>query len=427
MKKKHLVFVLGTFYPSHSANGLCIQKIIPSLIKKYKITLICFKTEKHLPTIEEKDDLTIIRIEDWEMKKRNSIKYNLQNNNNKSVDIYNLMLLRAIQIQKYLKMILAKQTINKIVVEKYINELRKIETPIDVLVPVCFPFESIIATLKYKKAHNESVKVIPYLFDKYSASETAHRNVWNKKIKMNNHLKLEKKMLEKSNYILCSMDWEPHFKQYFMEYMDKVEVTDIPVLVPLISQASINYDNDKINFAYTGALNKKNRNPKYTLEIISRCMEKEPECIFHIYTSGDCDSIIHHYSKMKPGQIINHGSVPVEVAHSAIKNADFLISVGNKDITQTPSKIYEYMASGKPIVHFYQSIEDPVISILAQYSKSCCVKQSEMHSKENIKTIVEFITINYNTPVIPFEEVKKQFFKATPEYSSEILNRAINI
>lgn len=420
---KHIVFILGDYL--NSANGLCVKKIIDVMKQTNKVTVVCTRNQKGQPDIEEYNSHTIIRIEAWEHSIRNQIRDVFQNPSKKTKRALYSVLLRGVQVRRYLNALISKENVINAFVEEYVKALNNIKEPIDFLVPVCFPFESVVAALSYQELYNDSVKVVPYLFDKFSTSRTLHRTTWNRRLKMRRHLILEKIMLEDSEHILTTGDWEKHFKSYFSNYIEKITFSDIPALCPIVNKSLVHYEKNRIHFVYTGALNNKIRTPEYTLRLFSSCMDEEQDFVFHMYVRGNCDSIVNRYVNKKPQQIINHGSVPVEIAHSAFNATDFLISIGNTDITQQPSKIYEYMASGKPIIHLYQDKRDPTIKILSKYAMSCCVEQNEIDFENNKAIIMRFVDKYYGAPTIKFEEVKEHFIEATPEYTAQILTNII--
>ena len=157
----------------------------------------------------------------------------------------------------------------------------------------------------------------------------------------------------------------------------------------------------------------------------SDCFVENPNLRLHMYVRGNCDGIIDKFVIANPQQLINHGSVNVEIAQSAILEANVLVSIGNSDVSQTPSKIYEYIASGKPIIHFYQKEEDPVVQILASYPMACCIQQLEEDYENSISKALKFIDIYKFAPRIEFEEIKKHYFDATPDYTARIFQMII--
>jgi hypothetical protein len=174
------------------------------------------------------------------------------------------------------------------------------------------------------------------------------------------------------------------------------------------------YDDERINIVYTGALYKKIRSPLQALKMFSRLIEEDKRIILHFYINGDCSPIVNNYCEKYPDNIINHGSVHTGFAKAAIISADLLLSIGNSDITQLPSKIFEYISTGNPVVHFYSNQDDPVISILSEYSNSCCIGNDESFIQQGEMKIRELIK-NHGDK-IEFEEVENIYYKATPRF-----------
>ena len=425
MNKKHIVFILGNYYPDYSANGICVKKLVDDIKHEQNVTVICKKTNNEQVDIERFDLQTIIRISNMEISARNKIDEILRNSDNKCKKLLSICLLRIIQIRGYLRAIFFRENINKSFIKRYVNALHKIEQPIDLIVPVCFPYESIVAALKYKEMYNINQKIVPYLLDKYSSANGLHRTEWNKKWKWERHLSMEKEMLDKSEHVIASVDWEEHMNCYLNNNINKVTFVEIPALCPIEKDNLVKYEDEKINIVYTGALNHKIRPVEYTLKLFYGFIKNNEKYVLHLYSRGNCNNIINKYVSIKPKQFINHGSVTVNVAYSAMNNSNFLLSVGNTDLTQQPSKIYEYMSCGKPIIHLYHDERDPMIQVLSKYPMSCCLKQSVDCFINNACDIEAFIKKYYKKPIVSYDIVETIFKKSTPKYVIKVLNSCL--
>jgi glycosyltransferase involved in cell wall biosynthesis len=425
--KKHIVFLLDFYYPNYSANGICAKKIIDVLKSEYEVTAIVIKNSEDLPDVEMVYEHRVRRTETKEFRIRNKCKSGLVNSNSKFKKILYKGLFRFVQLIRYVHSIFAKENTSKSLIKAYIKELRKIDNKIDLIIPLCYPFESIMAALQYKNEFDKSVIILPYLFDNFSQSQVLHRTKWNKNFKMNRHLLLEKKMFRESNYILASWDWEKNIEQYFNEYLNKVTYVDIPALCEVLNYNDLMFELDKIHLVYTGALNKTIRPPEYTLRMILKCLDSISNIVFHMYIAGNCEAIVNEYVDWSDNKIINHGTVGVETVQSALFQSNVLVSIGNTDIGQIPSKIYEYMASGKPIIHLYHDINDPVIKLLKQYELACCLSQTEESFDLNVEQMIEFIYRHYQIDRINYSEIKRKFITATPEYTADILRKIISL
>ncbi|MDP2844413.1 MAG: hypothetical protein Q8O06_12355, partial [Acetobacterium sp.] len=104
----------------------------------------------------------------------------------------------------------------------------------------------------------------------------------------------------------------------------------------------------------------------------------------------------------------------------AIIQSNILLSIGNIDISLIPSKVFEYMSAGKPILHLYHSSEDRVISMLDEYGLGYCISQNDEISDSAIHDLVKFCNENRNSG-LSFAEVQEKFYKASPKFISKLL------
>ena len=98
-----------------------------------------------------------------------------------------------------------------------------------------------------------------------------------------------------------------------------------------------------------------------------------------------------------------------------IYNADVLLSIGNKESPMVPSKIYEYMSTGKPIIHFYFYDGDPCIEPLKRYGNALLIKDNDKLSKDKI---FEFLK---NFKQLECKDIEKMFLTSTPKYTVDLL------
>lgn len=80
-----------------------------------------------------------------------------------------------------------------------------------------------------------------------------------------------------------------------------------------------------------------------------------------------------------------------------------------------PSKIYEYMSTGKPIIHTYTWEKDPCIEPLMKYGNALLLNEKE---EVDVNSICKFIEDSY---IIPYSDVKAKFMSATPEYTADLI------
>lgn len=411
---KRIVFIVEGYYPNFSAVGVCINNVVEELSGNYNITIITKKSDNAQQNTHFNDS-SIRYINTTDNYLRNRISEKLKTARGLRKHILEMGKI-AVRGYGYICALLGKSNVKKQDVTAFLRELDNINGKIDAVIPACLPFESVLAALEFKKKYPYEVKVIPFLFDKFSENRTLHRTENNRKKKFQEHLLLEKWMLDECDRVLFVDSWAKHLQAYFSPYVDKFCKVEHPLLKRIVTTETESYDDDRINVVYTGALYKKLRSPLHALKLFSRLIEADKRILLHFYINGDCSSIVNCYCEKYTENIINHGSVPTNFAKAAIINAALLLSIGNSDITQLPSKVFEYISTGNPVVHFYSNQEDPVISILNDYNNSCCVGNDESSMQQGELKIRELIKNIGNK--IEFKEVEKIFYIATPRFTA---------
>jgi len=412
---KRIVFIVEGYYPKYSATGACANSIVEELSSGCHIIVIDRKSSRELGKAED-NHCQILRYNYFDNRIRLFTDEKLA-----SAKRLKRILLTSIKTAGrgygFLSYWLRRRSINKQRVDAIFKELQGINGKIDAIIPLCLPFEGITAAIRYKRKVSANVKIIPILFDVFSENPTLHRTENNKKRRYNKHIQSEKEMCEQSDRLLFVEAWKNHLNQYFGEYKEKFCQIEHPLLKRVFSDETVTYDSEKINIVYTGALYKKIRSPMFSLKLLSGLIERDSRIVLHFYINGDCDAMVNSYCEKYPGNIINHGAVPRETAKAAMLASDILLSIGNMDANQIPSKIFEYISTGKPILHFSCIKNDPVINILKVYSNSFCMESTEQINPQQEAGVLE-ITGNKGKQ-IEFEEVERIYFNAVPKFTAD--------
>lgn len=418
----HIVFIVGGYFPYYSAVGKCVGNVAEELSKDHQVTVLCQRSNSGQKTTELYNNQKIIRVDTKETKIRNRLNEKINSRNGLTQEI-NKVLLNLYKVFIAIKMLFLNATIKNELIEAFYGALKEIDEPIDLIIPSSLPFESVLSSIEYISRNNVETKVIPYLFDQFTDNPSLHRTRWNKMIKRKNHLKLEEYILANSHSILIMNQLEKHFRHNFSAYADKVNVVEHP----LLKVNTCNYENlnsDNINIVYTGSFYKKIRNPEYFLNVAEQSLH-EIDAVLNIYSFGNCENIIENYSKRYPLKILNHGKVTTEKAYDAISSSDILVAVGNSDNSQIPSKIFEYMSFGKPIVYFYTVDDDANLKVLERYPYRVFIKQDYELMDENVKRFVGFCN-SYSKIRVGYNEIKKIYVDATPRYTADLIINLFN-
>ncbi len=217
---------------------------------------------------------------------------------------------------------------------------------------------------------------------------------------------------------------EHHKKERYDMYREKMKIVDIPLFNSFnldVKQDCNFFSKDSTHLLYAGSLDIEGRNPKYLcdafIEISNRCNVK-----LHFYSRGNCENMIIKYQKRSQYRIVRHGYVDRDVLLKAISSADILISIGNKESEMIPSKIFEYIYTGKPIIHFYKSENDSSITYYKHYPKALLINEND-DFLTNVNKISNFI--NTKQKKLSIDNLKELYIQNTPQYTVNFINEIL--
>ena len=119
--------------------------------------------------------------------------------------------------------------------------------------------------------------------------------------------------------------------------------------------------------------------------------------------------------------IICKGYVDQEQLELEKDSANILINIGNAVKNQLPSKIIDYIATGKPIINIIQNDDCPTIAILKDYMYKMNVNINDIMKQSS--AISAFICDNA-FKVIPWREIRERYFEFTPAHvANELLSQ----
>lgn len=206
---------------------------------------------------------------------------------------------------------------------------------------------------------------------------------------------------------------------------DNIVATPLPGLIcdNMKVQARV-FDNNTqmVNFLFVGQFYEKIRNPHYLLELFTYLPSNY---ILHI-VGGGCDKELERYTKILGNRLVRHGWVSKEEANAYIEQFDVLVNVNNTITNQLPSKLFEYISTGKPILNIAKS--DMCLSkpYLENYLNGINIIEEQDSFACNSKSIVDFIDANLHR-VLSKDEILDIFWVNTDVYVAGIVENGIKI
>jgi hypothetical protein len=201
------------------------------------------------------------------------------------------------------------------------------------------------------------------------------------------------------------------YRNIFPESNRKIYV--IPPLISLSKNNNVEnhifIKKDKIRLVFVGTLYKAIRSPYFLLKYFKELLQKSLGDRLELHFFGDindCASSFEFYEDLLNNKIFIHALVSHDVALRATKEADFLINVGNNTSYQLPSKMVEYISSGKPIINFISSSNDSSLPLIKNYPLHINIMDNSIMGENNVLLLENFIRNSLGKVVNP-EKVKQ--------------------
>lgn len=400
----NFIFLTNQYLPKPGATGLCIHQIAKNLVcNGGNVWTVCYEDGDGE---NEYDGVKAVKINPPIFLRDNQSSSGLK----RKIQYLESLCSKLVHLRKY--PLRSNGLINSYreATEKIIKEVGKVT-----IVASYTPLEALVAATLIKRKYPETVKIAYYSADTLS-NEQGDDGLLSAEYRMKAGIRWEKYLFERFDKIFimeCHKDY--YFSDDFRGFQSKFEIVNFPLLV----KNSANSDtkirkNKKVRLVYAGTLYQKLRNPDILNDVLLQ-LSKHYDIEAFFLGGGDCEEI------MKKAEIESNGSIKYlgmqshKTAIDYISSADVLLSIGNVESPMAPSKIYEYMSTGKPIIHTYTYDKDPCIEPLKKYRNAKLIKADEEYS------IVEVLDFIRNMHTLKYEDVEQNFVTSTPAYTANII------
>lgn len=235
----------------------------------------------------------------------------------------------------------------------------------------------------------------------------------------------EQMLTDLSDVIISTLSMKKYFDIHGDIASSKRIFMDIPGVLPPDNEVRTDYLSmlklGYINIVYSGLIGAPQRDPLVFLNMLNR--QKNAERINIIFfCKGVPISEQNKWKEAFKGHIYIHDYIPLPELHTIYRYADYLLNISDINANMTPSKIFEYMSYGKPIISTYITEGDAAKQYLDKYPEALIIDQKEdFHS--NLYKLDTFLSSKH-IPV-PFETVQNTFPINTPEKFVEIIQSFI--
>lgn len=183
---------------------------------------------------------------------------------------------------------------------------------------------------------------------------------------------------------------------------------------------------NKVNLLFVGKFYADIRHPQYLFDLMKKL--EGTGIVLHIvgpinYMGFD-EEYLEKYFTNKIENIRFHGAVPPAEADALLTQADVLVHVGNNVDTAMPSKILDYISSGKPILNICKIRTCPTIPLMERYPLGLTIHEDDGVNDLLSERVKDFCLANKGKQV-PYEEIERLYPECTIEYVGKQFDEAI--
>ena len=187
-----------------------------------------------------------------------------------------------------------------------------------------------------------------------------------------------------------------------------------------------NKTDKRISLVFVGKFYEDYREPDFLCGLMDCLPENEYDLtiVGGLTSSNYKPAIVNKYLSNTHPFIHCVGFVLQDAADTYLQKADILVHVGNKQPNLMPSKILDYISTGKPIINICKTHHCPTLPLMEKYPLGLMVFEED-GLNETITARVDEFCKKVKGQRIPFETIQRLYYKYTPEYVGRIFYHAI--
>ena len=280
-----------------------------------------------------------------------------------------------------------------------------LENEYDWVVSVAYPFTNHLVAARWTP---ESTRLALYNLDPYWNNGTYPPQLAAARADE------EADVYQKANCIFCTPEQLPDYQiPAFQRVAGKIHPLPYPKLVqPQVQQrCPIQFASDCINLLYLGTVYGDIRKPEALFKLFQKAAELEPRLRLYIVGKkfgADADRYLTEYKAKLGDKLQCCAPIPPEQTADLLLRADVLVNMGNTVHNQMPSKVVEYISTGKPILNMSVDEECSTLGLMNRYANVFQVFEKEQSDPSVAKAMVDFCR-QARGKELSWEKVKQAF------------------
>ncbi len=401
MGRKKIILVAGSIFPEASATGNICYQIAKDLNKKYDVHIISllnkYICEKEVVT-PEGIRISVERTPWFSLRQRflsrnNKIGFNIV----RAIDRIFTLICVPKNTWWYTKR-----------VKKMICAESKRESDLCVI-SFSEPFEAHWGVLKARKK-NSNFKWISIFEDSF-AVPLHKKNLF---ISLSKMAQMEQSIIKNADHVFVTPEILSNRDAFYKGFETKVY--ELPYLIKYNVRENENISDGQIRMVYAGRFYRDIRPPEPMLDFFASL--QIPDAVLDLFTAGDCENTIKKYSDSCDG-IRLQNMITQEQLFEEYAKSDILINMENNIKEYKPSKQYEYIGTGKPIISFYYFEPD---KNLEKYPLALQINvNNRLENIESAKAFVQKVKGKTMTP----DEIVAIYPENTMQYVVSLIEKRI--
>lgn len=293
--------------------------------------------------------------------------------------------------------------------QKAIEQLDKTHS-FDIITAVAAPYAGSFALEKAQVG----AKKISWQMDPYAANRSySAPGAWQR----------EKELLTALDGVLVAPDMADAYEKGgpLADFRERMQVQDFPSLVPTAETdpAASGCESQPLRCVFVGSLYPELRTPHFALELFRALNDPDAQLVL---VGGGWENypadLLAPYKEALGERLIVTGPLPRTEAAAWLAKADVLVNLGNGVSNQVPSKLFEYFAAGKPVLHLAKISDDPCLAYLSRWPLSLILKESDGIGPDTLQTLSRFLHEKGRSR-LSYEKARELFYENTPDCAAD--------
>ena len=409
--RKRVLVLLGGYYPSYGAPGIVFEKMLPVLREHYEITILTPRRVAHdLGSFFTYNGVFVHEISDW-------INDRVVENSRRG------LVPLALRFMQRIWWVCQKQPMFTYSIRNTLKCAERLhrECVFDAVISVSFPPYTHIAAATFKARHPE-LKWVAYSTDTLFDHKVL-RSKWHK-LFMQDVLSWEMQAYSHADCVFFTPEiyaWRNRMfpngevSPLLLNYLLSLPVTsDTPLDVAARHDA-----NDTIHFVYAGVFYERTRDPSWFADVMRELIAKNDNFLFDFYLVTDaCKDVIEAVAKDFPQNVFIRPPVQPSEVTMIMRSADFLLNFSNDADQFSPSKIFDYVATGRPILNVAYPNRKVNDVLLRNPLSLTVVNDGDVH--KSAKEVEAFIVKNGGER-LGYDELRSLYSEYLPENALKAL------